>query len=270
MIVIGFATPGRCFPPAPSYVLFGLVRDQLGTVLDADGASLVVTRDGTEVGRALIRNNRLDQNYEVALRIDANRPALAIYHERAIAADGWYSLHVEMNGSRFYPIEVRGDLQAGRGGERVRLDLTLGEDLDGDGLPDIWEEWQLYQAGYGTDDAGRWPIELIDREGDFDGDGRSNGFEYIAGTFAGDASVRFELKIVEKRGNRVDLEFYAITRKTYTIERGTHLGGWEAIPFTVTPGGDAATFHRATSSGVRTITCASSSSGEEFFRLTVR
>jgi hypothetical protein len=33
-----------------------------------------------------------------------------------------------MNNELFYPIEVSGNLPAGKGGARVRLDLTLGEE----------------------------------------------------------------------------------------------------------------------------------------------
>jgi hypothetical protein len=70
-----------------------------------------------------------------------------------------------MNGLLFYPIEVNGNLTAGKGGESVRLDLNLGVDSDDDGLPDTWEEWQLYQAGYFPDENG-WDLSLIDRDGD--------------------------------------------------------------------------------------------------------
>ena len=93
------------------------------------------------------------------------------------------SVVVTMNGQNFYPIGVSGSLRATGGGERVRLDLNLGEDKDGDGLPDAWEEWQLYIAGRRPGPNG-WDLSLITRDGDFDGDGISNFNEYIAGTFA--------------------------------------------------------------------------------------
>ena len=165
----------QAFPPAPYYTLYGMVRDQVGQTLNVDGATLILLKGGTEIGRTPISNLQLDQNYELNIRIDANRSGTTIYSEKALLAQGTFSLVVEMNGSLFYPIEVAGTLTAGKGGERVRLDLNLGEDTDGDGLPDIWEQWQLYQAGYELNEDGNWPIHLIDRDGDLDGDGQSNG-----------------------------------------------------------------------------------------------
>jgi len=93
----------------------------------------------------------------------------------------------------------------------------LGEDKDGDGLPDAWEEWQLYIAGRRPGVNG-WDLSLITRDGDFDGDGISNFHEYIAGTFAADPSDRFELRLLGKTASAVQLEFFGITGKVYTVE----------------------------------------------------
>ena len=43
---------------------------------------------------------------------------------------------------------MRGDYSAlGRPGESTRIDLTLGEDRDGDGLPDAWERTLITASG---------------------------------------------------------------------------------------------------------------------------
>ncbi|MEJ6718729.1 MAG: hypothetical protein QNK82_09580, partial [Akkermansiaceae bacterium] len=135
------------FPPAPYYTLYGMVRDQVGQTLTAEGAQVVLLKDGVEVGRTPIISGRIDQSYELNIRMDQARSGMALYSEKAVAVGGQFSLVVKMNGSVFYPIEVSGTLLAGNGGDRTRLDLTLGEDSDGDGLPDVWEQWQLHQAG---------------------------------------------------------------------------------------------------------------------------
>ncbi len=263
------AMGASAFPPAPYYTLYGMVRDQVGQTLNVEGAVLVLLKGGEEIGRTPITNLQLDQNYELNIRIDANRPGTTKYSEAAIAAEGPFSLVVEMNGSLFYPIEVQGDLTAGKGGERVRLDLNLGEDLDGDGLPDIWEQWQLYQAGYFQDENG-WPIHLIDRDGDLDGDGLSNYQEYLAGTFAGDAEETFDLEIKAKTDTHSELEFYAITGKTYTIERSTDAKTWSRATFapdTVSSGENSMT---AASVGIRPAYVIPQAGVNEFYRLTVR
>lgn len=265
------AAPSSAFPPAPYYTLHGMVRDQVGQTLQVEGATLILLKGSEEIGRTPISDLQLDQNYELNIRIDANRSGTTIYSEKALAANGLFSLVVEMNGSLFYPIEVAGNLTAGKGGERVRLDLNLGEDLDGDGLPDIWEQWQLYQAGYLPDGNGNWPIHLIDRNGDLDGDGLSNYLEYLAGTFAGDATERFDLQIKEKADTSVRFEFYAITGKTYTIERSADMKTWARVPFAIGAPAVGEQSYSATNVGILSaFTTPAPGSAKEFYRLTVR
>lgn len=249
-----------------------MVRDQVGQTVTAEGAVIVLLKSGVEIGRAPISPVAgLDQNYELSVRIDQNRSGTTLYTDKAVEAQGAYSLAVDMNGSRFYPIEVAGNLTAGKGGERVRLDLNLGEDSDGDGLPDVWEQWQLYQAGYYPDGNGNWPIHLIDRNGDFDGDGQSNGLEYVAGTFAGDATEKFGLEIKEKGETSVRFEFFAITGKTYTIERSTDVETWTRVPFSISAPAAGSLTHTATDVAIiSAFTTTAPGETKEFFRLTVR
>ena len=262
----------QAFPPAPYYTIYGMVRDQVGQPLDVDGAILILLKDGLEVGRTPVTTPVIDQNYELRIRVDANKPNSTLYSSSAIEAGGLFSLVVEMNGQFLYPIEVAGDLTAGVGAERNRLDLTLGADLDGDGLPDAWEEWQLYQAGIFPNANYEWPINLITRDGDFDGDGSSNYTEYIAGTFAGDASESFSLEIKEKTASRVRFEFYGITNKVYTIERSATLSGddWKQVDFTIGAPGVGDPIYQADSVGIRSAFVIPDSETKEFYRLTVR
>lgn len=124
------------------------MRDQVGATLKVDGAELILLKDGMEIGRSPVSKDlRGDFNYELRVSVDQNLPATRSYSEKAVAAGGLISVVVTMNGQQFYPIGVSGSLRATAGGERVRLDLNLGADTDGDGLPDAWEEWQLYIAG---------------------------------------------------------------------------------------------------------------------------
>lgn len=258
------------FPPAPYYTLYGIVRDQVGQRVTAEGAEVVLLKGSAEIGRTPISSAMVDQNYELNVKIDQNRTGTTFYNEKAVAAGGLFSLKVSMNGATFYPIEVAGNLTAGKGGERVRLDLTLGSDRDGDGLPDVWEEWQLYQAGQYPDENGNWAISLIDRNGDFDKDGQSNLLEYLAGTFAGDATEIFELQITDVGEGGARFEFYAITGKVYTIESSSDLKTWTRIPFAVGAPGAGATVYQATGVGIVPAFAIPASTGKEFYRLTVR
>jgi hypothetical protein len=259
------------FPPAPHYTLYGLVRDQVGQTVTAEGAVLILLKGGVEIGQAPINSEvSLDKNYQMHVRIDANRAGTTLYTKHAVPGQGAFSLAVEMNGSRYYPIEVAGNLTAGKGGELLRLDLNLGEDTDGDGLPDVWEQWQLYQAGYSPDGNGNWPINLLSKTGDFDKDGLTDWDEYVAGTFAGDATERFSLEIKEKTPTGVRFEFFAITGKTYTIERSTDMKTWSQMPFAIGESGAGSTSFTATDVSILSAHATPNFGSKEFYRLTVR
>jgi len=258
------------FPPAPYYTLYGMVRDQVGQTVTAEGAEIILLKGSVEIGRTPITSARIDQSYELNMRIDQNRSGTTLYTEKAVAAGGLFSLVVSMNGELFYPIEVSGNLTAGKGSERVKLDLTLGEDKDGDGLPDAWEAWQLYQAGYYPDENGEWDLSLIDRDGDFDGDGQSNWLEYLAGTFAGDATETFGLTIKEKLEDSVRFEFFGITGKVYTIESSADMKTWTRVPFAVGSPGAGNNAHQAGDVGIVSAFTTPRFTANEFYRLSVR
>ena len=260
------ATCLQAFPPAPYYTLYGIVRDQVGQTVTAEGAEIILLKGGVEVGRTPITSSQLDQSYELKIRIDQSRTGTTFYTDKAIAASGLFSLVVSMNGALFYPIEVSGNLTAGKGGERVRLDLTLGEDMDKDGLPDVWEQWQLYQAGVENYED----LTLIDKNGDFDKDGQSNWMEYLAGTFAGDATERFGLSIKEKLSGSVRFEFFAITNKVYTIESSLDMQTWTRVAFAVGAPATGSQAYQATDVAVLSAFAAPRSATMEFYRLTVR
>lgn len=273
LLLVGWVFGGaglKAYPPAPYYTLFGVVRDQVGATLRVNGAEIVLLRDGKEIGRTPIDPDlRLDSNYELKIRIDQGHTGTRVYSTSALQPQGVYSLVVVMNGQNLYPIEVSGTLRAGTGGERVRLDLNLGGDANRDGLPDAWQEWVLYQAGRrpGTPE---WNINLITKDGDFDGDGISNFLEYVAGTFAGDPAERLELRLINKTPAAVFLEFYTITGKVYGIEESADLKTWQATPFTVRSGSPPAILHRAQAIGITTAQVAAPATTSRFYRLTVR
>ncbi|HCN28534.1 MAG TPA: hypothetical protein DIT64_07145 [Verrucomicrobiales bacterium] len=99
----------------------------------------------------------------------------------------------------------------------------------------------------------------------------SNWFEYVAGTFAGDATERIDMQIKEKTASFVRLEFFAITGKVYTIERSLNMQGWETVPFSFTAEGTPQQVFVAEDVGILpAFTIPTPGGAREFYRLTVR
>lgn len=234
----------RAFPPAPYYTIYGDVRDQYGILISADGAAVIVYKDGKEIMRqSLVTSVGTDFNYQMRLRIDMLRSSTTTYSSVALTSGTVYTLAVSIGSQLYYPIEMATAPVIGSASVRRRLNLTLGVDSDGDGLPDAWEEAQLYHGGQMPGENG-WDLSLIDKAGDFDKDGVSNGTEYLAGTYATDSSSVLSLSIKEKHATSARLEFYAFYGKSYKLESSTDMKTWSAIPFSLsdpaTPGAAAA------------------------------
>lgn len=262
----------QALPPAPYYTLYGTVRDDVGQIIRTQGAEVILLNGGVEIGRTPIDSTlRPDQNYELRLRLDHARVATRLYSPEALATDGQFTVRVRMNDRLFLPIQVTGSLTAGKGGERVRFDLTIGADSDNDGLPDLWEEWQLYLAGHPPLPDGRWDVSLVRPADDLDSDGTSNLDEYAAGTYAADPTSYLFLESKEREANFWRFEFFRITGKTYRLERSTDVapGSWMPVDFALTKGGVPAAFHRAEEAG-RVSIFVVPLAGREFYRLNVQ
>ena len=271
----------RAFPPAPFLTLYGMVRDDQGQAISGDGAEVVFLKDGAELLRTPIRSSRLlDQNYQLRLRMDMARPGTRSYSELAQGGGGAFSLGVVLHDVVYYPIEMSTPRSVGQPGQRVRLDLTLGEDSDGDGIPDAWEQSQLYAGGVLPGPDG-WDLAQLTRDGDFDGDGISNWHEYIAGTFAADPTDHLALQIIEAEGNHSHLRFFAIYGKVYSLEISTDLQTWTAAPFFIrdpdsTDSDDVATppapqaSVRAEATDFVDLHAPADATGRTFYRLKVR
>lgn len=225
LVALGASTL-HAFPPAPFHTIFGMVRDEHGQALRIDGATLILFKNGAEFLRTPIaESSRIDQNYQVRLRMDMQRLGTQSYTSLSSSTGAAFTLGVMLNDIVYYPIEMAQSRAIGRPGERVRIDLTLGVDADGDGIPDAWEQSQLYAAGIMPGEAG-WDLTLITRDGDFDGDGIPNWHEYIAGTFATDPTDYLALQIVGSPAAYAQLRFFGIYAKVYSLESSTDLQTW--------------------------------------------
>lgn len=219
-------TLSNAFPPAPSHTLYGIVRDEIGNPLDADSAEVILeSATGTTVKTYIFPGLAPDANYRLFVQIDAAVTA-DIYKPTALRKSTPYKLRVRIGNSVYLPIEMQGDFSTlGEPAQSTRLDLTLGEDANGNGIPDAWERAML------TGKDGN-----IDPDGDLDGDGLSNLAEYLAGTHAFDRSDGFSLTVLEVTGKESTLEFMTIRGRTYTLFGSSNLNDWGQVQFRVSTG----------------------------------
>jgi hypothetical protein len=222
----------EAFPPAPHHEIYGTVRDETGNPLAAASVSLLGSA-GT-----ILLNTPVDQsiapgvNYSLKIPMDAGTQS-QLYQSSALLPTMPFTVKVTIGETDYVPMEVLGgSFQIGDPGKKTRLDLTLGVDSDGDGLPDAWEN-QIVNA---LDSVSS--LEDVTRDGDSDGDGVSNYVEYLAGTYAFDRRASFDLKIMEINEGMARLRFLAVKGRSYTIKSSSDLEDFEAVPFSLNETGD--------------------------------
>lgn len=260
----------QAYPPAPHHIIEGVVRDAFGNPLQVITARIILeTSAGTQViGRI---NPELDGglNYTLTIPMDAGLTA-DTYRPTALQPLVPFKISVQLGGVTYLPIEMTGDYASlGLPAQRTRLDLTLGEDLDGDGLPDAWERALIQMLG------GDLSLADIRPGDDADGDGLTNLQEYLAGTYAYDPAAGIALDMVAFDLERTTLEFTAIRGRTYTVLASEDMSSWTQVPMTLegaTPESAVADY-RATDLRPLRVTVPSSSDDPErprFFKLMVR
>ena len=213
----------RAFPPAPHHTIEGMVRDELGNPLaGADTRVRFITPNGKVLEAPTSLQTAGAVNYQMLIPMDSGTTDTP-YSQYAQTMHVPYQIEVVSGGRTYLPIEVRGvSMQLGEPGKVTRLDLTLGEDADGDGLPDAWEQALMQLAG---------SLENISGSDDSDGDGLTNLEEYMAGTYAFDQNDGLRLVFKELAEEQMTFEFLGVTGRSYRLMESTDLSQWTQVPF---------------------------------------
>ena len=233
-VVFVLAGPLAAFPPAPHHTIKGVVRDQFGNPLTGEAANVILEPgSGIALSTPVQADLQPGVNYRFEVPIDAGL-APGSYKRNALNPQAPFTLKVTIGSTIYLPLEMTGSLASlGEPGGLTVINLTLGVDSDGDGIPDAWEE-TLIQSGV---DASLASIVDVEPDGDADRDGLSNYTEYIAGTYAFDPNDVFALEILDADQVRYLLRFLAIRGRSYAIESSLSLDvGWEAAEFTLDDG----------------------------------
>lgn len=227
------ATTATAFPPAPHHLVFGMVRDELGNPLNAPGAQVYLDTEGAPTVRTTIAataGTTSDASFNYRLQIPLDSATTAdLYKPSALRPVVPFRMRVRIGSTVYLPIEMTGAAKVlTQPGADSRIDLTLGVDSDGDGLPDAWEQALIAATG------GNRSLSDIDPKADADGDGLSNLQEYLAGTYAFDPADGFALAILSTSAGRSTLEFTAIRGRTYSIQASDDMTAWTTVPFRLT------------------------------------
>jgi hypothetical protein len=232
--VLATAMAALAFPPAPYHTLYGMVRDEMGEPIMSDNMIVTLeTTNGIRISTTAVPNLQPGMNYRLQVPMDAGLTA-ANYSPMALRPLVSFRMKVTDGDTTYLPMEVKANYaNLGKPAQSTRMDLTLGEDSDGDGLPDAWER-SLIGMGYGQTLADILPNV------DSDGDGLSNLNEYLAGTYAFDPSDGFSLDIAGMQDGRPLLEFMVLPGRSYTVLGSSDLKTWSVLNFRVAAGGPSA------------------------------
>lgn len=215
--------------------LTGNVKDEFGDPWRTGGATVTILVEGEVVASAEIDPElSLTRNYRLRVPMDSGLTE-SLYRASALAPFADVQVVVKSGGSTFVPIEAsRPDPVVPEvvPGAVHHVNLTVGEDSDLDGLPDLWEEWQLATNGLYRGMPG-FSLDLVQPDGDNDHDGVSNHTEYLAGTLIFNAFDTFMLTIAELDlvSETARLDFLAVTDRVYTIESSPDMKEWTRIGF---------------------------------------
>ena len=226
LLVGAMVFPASAYPPAPFHRIYGTVRDSRGNPLATGSGTIILSGAGNvEVVRTVSDMKAgPDLNYALSVPMDVGSNSL-LYSVSAMRPLLPFTIRVVIKGVSYVPIEMAGATwNVGDPSATTRLDLTLGIDSDGDGLPDQWE----YDLINGDTTGRLHSLTDVNPNDDLDGDGQTNLAEYQAGTYALEQSDGLKLEFVELKDGVAHLRFFAIPSRSYSISSSLNLN--EYIP----------------------------------------
>jgi hypothetical protein len=230
------------FPPAPAHEIYGTVRDESGRPLDSAEGTIILSGTSAEITRAPSDPSiGGGVNYRLYVPMDANI-LTGLYQVSALRPALPFTIRVIIRGQSYVPIQMQTSTwNIGKPGARTRIDLTLGIDSDGDGIPDSWEQWLI-----DSDATGRLTSLADVRPGDdLDGDGLTNLQEYAIGTYALDRGDALKLELIRLVNGRAHLRFTTVAGRTYTVRASEDLKTWTNAPYALSESGQPAPSLRA-------------------------
>lgn len=266
LVLLGFAADALAFPPAPPHLIHGIVRDAIGNPL-SDGATVILeVSASTPISTFVLAQTDSSFNYKLEVPLDSGLDA-GLYQATALVPTAPFKLRVRVGKTTYLPMEMTGDVaHVGVPGGHTRIDLTLGVDSDGNGLPDDWEKAVAAQLGRS------WAPGQIHPGDPYPGAGMSYQEVYLAGTYAVAPKEGFVLKIQSSPGETPKLAFTAVKGHRYTLQASATLGEWTSVSFRLSSTETDAPIDAYQASDTRRVEIEAPTLGDEpakFYRLVV-
>lgn len=255
--------------PQSPLITYGMIRDEYGNPLKGSAAlTLKLVKADAPDGRiyderAVGETGYPGMNYRLSLEIDSSGPS------RPYAVIEGTEMRIKFFiGGEEQPATPSPVFAVPKNGAAQRKDYSLGEDLDGDGIPDAWEEWVLSIDGRPSDAAA---IAAFKPGDDSDGDGMSNRQEFLAGTdpFLATDLLAITHFVKTGAGDRTEIRFTTVPGRTYRVLTAETLENPTWNPVATSRMADGATAYETYSGTGREITLYvdAAESDSAFFRV---
>jgi len=235
---LGQGQSAVAMPPAPYHLIYGLVRDQYGTPLSSSSSLVILqAQSGTQLTAQFLPGFAAGINYQIKVPMDSGQTPV-LYRPDALIESNEFTMLVTVGTTTNIPIEMTNFVMLGQPGGSTRIDLTLGVDSNGDGIPDAWEN--AYLTALGTN----IPLSSINANSILAG-GLTLWQAYLQGLPVFDPGVPFRVTLIGFDGTYPVIAFPAMTGRSYTVLGSSDLNTWTPLLFnlpTDAPGAPARSF----------------------------